>query len=306
MGNKRQRGADHDQDVDEGVVDNIHWKRYGRVVKIVGTKIVVGLKKQQMQAIANLDINELVQTTFKEHMRAEGGGASQEGALFAVVAHLTSACPCVCVREALMLLWFVCVFVGSSCANDQETSSYVASCDDHDELSKRVSVQPDRFDPFTELTAREQARLCGRGDGERRRVLAAHTCNKPGCVSARAERDRLRSKRQADAQVLRGLSDKLDLCCKGFESHEVIVIEHLQQALMELLDEEMVDQDNNAEVESGEGCSNRLESSSDDESETNVDTEQMQASVAAKYDGKQGLLALCRGGLRWFESTAIY
>lgn len=98
--------------------------------------------------------------------------------------------------------------------NDTSSTSAPSTSTSERVLSKRRRTSTVHFDPFAELAKGQQQRLLSRGDGKRRtrsHIIPSPVCNKPQCISIRAERERLKRKRDEDEQIVRGKSS-----CDGY------------------------------------------------------------------------------------------
>eukprot|EP00966_Prymnesium_polylepis_P265507 6133275-Prymnesium_polylepis.1 len=104
----------------------------------------------------------------------------------------------------------------------------------------RQRPQVARFDASQSLTSRQCQRLDSRGTGHRWQPDETKECSRPGCVKVRLERDELKRVCDQQAAELRELRDdfrRVNMDA-GLDDRETTAAEHLQQGLLEMLDDQ--------------------------------------------------------------------
>lgn len=187
---------------------------------------------------------------------------------------------------------------------------------------------PDRYVPSAPV--RDQCESSGKRRQDRKAVQShqkaqpgttnrigeerfANDCSNPSCVRSRADEKKLKRKLDAMQTLLSRLCSDLDRSCDGLNATEVIAVQHLQHALMELLDYEEgedepdADEKNNSTVQANISSSSttrrdEIPTRAGDGFQDMLDEEQVvPARILASHSGVQGELFLHNGELSWVE-----
>lgn len=179
-------------------------------------------------------------------------------------------------------------------------NSNAAAADDAAGAKPRKRRKVERLDPGAQLSEAEQHRMrFGRGDGSRWRRSAGPAdsyCQKEECIRVRAEHARFKRKSEEDAAAIRRLRDLLDSACDGLDTQCRVAVQHIQHALMELLDEEGEEEGEDEGEEGEEGLGQQA-----DAQQASGQLHQAAAAIPVVHDRANGMLALCGQRVYWAE-----
>lgn len=125
-----------------------------------------------------------------------------------------------------------------------DPTSFVADVDDLITQSPRKRKPPERFSETHIVGLRD----CATGVRKVRKLADKAVdpagadvaqCSNAVCMRVRTERDFLKRKRDEEQGVLRDLCVQLDRVCDGLDQRQLVAAHHIQQALLELLDDEL-------------------------------------------------------------------